>query len=300
MQLKSNHMKKTLLMALLVPTILLMNCFESAAWGQIGHSTIAQVAQNHLTPKAQKALNEYLDGLPLAIIASDADIYRGQWTVDLGFIPTNPGAARVSFVKDFDFSTPLNISPWSHSITVDMDFNCYPTDNLDGAYINNAAYYIDKLATQLKENAKNMDPYERYKAIAIIVHLMGDMHCPMHIVYLPDNVVKGHYYVDWKGKKRDMHVMWDGTIFDAYYDWSFLDMAYLVDTATPKQIKKITEGDVYDYAESSARDSWPVVSAYSDGDVLPKTYATDIRPVMFNQLRNGGYRLAAIFNEIFK
>lgn len=293
-------MKRTLSMAIVAAALLLMNCVESAGWGQIGHSTIAQVAQDHLTPKAQKALSKYLDGLPLAIIASDADIYRGQWTVDLGFIPTNPQDARVTFVKNFDFSTPLNISPWSHSITVDMDFNCYPTDNLDGAYINNAAYYIDNLSKELKENAENMDPFERYKAIAIIVHLMGDMHCPMHIVYLPDNVVKGHYFVDFKGKQRDMHVMWDGTIFDSYYDWSFLDMAYLVDTATPKQISQIIKGDVYDYAEFSARDSWPVVSAYKDGDILPRTYPTDIRPVLFSQLRNGGYRLAAIFNEIFK
>ena len=97
-------MKKTLFSAILVPTILLMNCFESGAWGQIGHSTIAQVAQDHLTPKAEKALNEYLDGLKLATIASDADVYRGQWTVDLGFIPTNPDDARVSFVKHFEFT----------------------------------------------------------------------------------------------------------------------------------------------------------------------------------------------------
>jgi hypothetical protein len=293
-------MKRLSLTAIASAILLLANTLPSAGWGQIGHSTIAQVAQDHLTLEAAKALDEYLDGLKLAIIASDADIYRSQWTVDLGFIPTNPDDARVKWLKEFDFSTPLNISPWSHSITVDMDFNCYPTDNLEGAYINNAAYYVDKLATQLKENARNMDPYERYKAIAIIVHLVGDMHCPMHIVYLPDNVVKGHYFVEYKEKQRDMHVMWDGTIFDAYYDWSFLDMAYLVDTATPKQIRKIIEGDVYDYAESSARDSWPVVSAYSEGDVLPRSYATDVRPVMFSQLRNGGYRLAAIFNEIFR
>ena len=293
-------MKKTLLMALLVPVAFIVNCFESAAWGQIGHSTIAQVAQDHLTPEAQKALSRYLDGLPLAIIASDADVYRSQWTLDLGFIPTNPDDARVSFLKEFDFTTPLNISPWTHSITVDMEFNCYPTDNLDGAYINNAAYYIDKLSAELKENAENMDPYERYKAIAIIVHLIGDMHCPMHIVYYPDNVVKGHYYIEWKGKKHDMHVMWDARIFDEYYKWSFLDMAYLVDTATEDQIAKITEGTIYDYASRSARDSWPVVSEYVDGDVLPKSYATDIRPLLFSQLRNGGYRLAAIFNDTFK
>lgn len=287
-------------MIVIILPVLLANCVQAAAWGQIGHSTIAQVAQAHLTPKAQKTLSKYLNGLPLAIIASDADVYRGQWTVDLGFIPTNPDDARVAFVKDFDFSTPLNISPWTHSITVDMDFNCYPTDNLDGAYINNAAYYIDRLSKELKNNAENMDPFERYKSIAIIVHLLGDMHCPMHIVYLPDNVVKGHYFVEWKGKQHDMHVMWDGKIFDSYYKWSFLDMAYLVDTASPKEIAEITKGNVYDYASSTARDSWPVVSQYKDGDVLPKTYATDIRPILFSQLRNGGYRLAAIFNEIFK
>lgn len=287
-------------MALLVPTILFANLINASAWGHIGHSTVAQVAQNHLTPKAQEALRRYLDGLPLAIIASDADVYRAFWTVDLGFIPTNPDDARVKWLTDFDFSTPENIAPWTHSITVDMDFNCYPTDNLDGAYINNAAYYIDKLAAELKENAENMDPFERYKAIAIIVHLMGDMHCPMHIVYLPDNVNKGHYFVYWKNKQQKMHVIWDGRIFDDYYKWGFLDMAYLVDTATPEQIAEITKGTVYDYASSSARDSWPVVSEYVEGDPLPKSYATDVRPILFSQLRNGGYRLAAIFNDIFK
>ena len=293
-------MKRILLMMTAAAAAFMINVFPSAGWGQIGHSTIAQVAQNHLTPQAQQALDEYLDGLKLAIIASDADIYRSQWTVDLGFIPTNPDDARVKWLKEFDFTTPLNISPWSHSITVDMDFNCYPTDNLDGAYINNAAYYVDKLAAQLKDNAENMDPYERYKAIAVIVHLVGDMHCPMHIVYLPDNVVKGHYFVTWKDKKRDMHVIWDGTLWDSYYDWSFRDMAYLVDTASAEEIAEITAGTVYDYAERSARDSWPAVSAYSEGDVLPRSYATDMRPLLFAQLRNGGYRLAAIFNEIFK
>ena len=241
-------MKRISLTVIASAALLFANILPSAGWGQIGHSTIAQVAQDHLTPEASQALDKYLDGLKLAIIASDADIYRSQWTVDLGFIPTNPDDARVKWLKEFDFSTPLNISPWSHSITVDMDFNCYPTDNLNGAYINNAAYYVHKLSEQLKNDAENMDPYERYKAIAIIVHLVGDMHCPMHIVYLPDNVVKGHYHVQWKGKQQDMHVMWDGKIFDEYYKWSFLDMAYLVDTASEKQIAEITKGNIYDYA----------------------------------------------------
>ena len=293
-------MKKIISIIFITVVVLWVSSVPSYGWGQKGHSTIAQVAQDHLTPKAAKALDKYLGGLKLAIIASDADVYRGQWTVDLGFIPTNPDDARVAFVKGFDFSTPLNISPWSHSITVDMDFNCYPTDNLNGAYINNAAYYVDKLSSQLKNDVENMSAYEIYKAIAIIVHLVGDMHCPMHIVYLPENTVKGHYFVEWKGKKHDVHVIWDGTLWDAYYDWGFRDMAYLVDTASKKEIADITVGNIYDYASRSARDSWPAVNAYKEGDVLPRSYATDMRPFLFSQLRNGGYRLAAILNEIFK
>lgn len=279
----------------------LMMCSVTAhAWGKQGHATIAQVAENHLTPKAKEALYRYLDGIPIAAIASDADVYRGQWTLDLGFIPTNPEAARVSFVESFDFTTPLNISPYSHSVTVDSNFECYPTDNLDGAYINNIAYYVHTLSKELKDNAENMDPYERYKAIALIVHFVGDMHCPMHIIYLPKNTVKGKYKVYWDEKKRTMHKIWDVTIFDKYYDWGFMDLSHLVDTASEKRIEEITEGNIYDYASRSAKDCWPAVNAYSEGDTLPASYATDMRPLLFSQLRNGGYRLAAVLNEIFQ
>ena len=44
---------------------------ELSAWGRLGHATVAQVAENHLTPKAKKALKTYLDGQSIAAIASD-------------------------------------------------------------------------------------------------------------------------------------------------------------------------------------------------------------------------------------
>ena len=293
-------MKRIILLTLSVCVALCANNTLASAWGKVGHATIAQVAENHLTPAAKAAIAEYLDGLTLAAIASDADMYRGQWVVDLGFVPKNPDDARVSFVKGFDFSTPLNISPYSHSITVDGDYVSYMTDNLDGSYINNAAYYIDNLAKELKKNAAKMKPYERYYKIALIVHLMGDLHCPMHIVYLPKNTHKGHANVIWNKKEYSLHSIWDKQLFESYYDWGFLDMAHMVDTASEEQIRKITKGDVFDYAGRSAKDSWPAVSAYKKGDNLPRTYATDMRPILFKQLRNGGYRLATVLNAIFE
>lgn len=69
-----NQVNKTLFKISAAISVLFLNIHPSAGWGQIGHSTIAQVAQDHLTPKAERALDKYLDGLKLAIIASDADV----------------------------------------------------------------------------------------------------------------------------------------------------------------------------------------------------------------------------------
>ena len=291
-------MKKTLTaIALLVLASLFSP--EAKSWGNLGHATVAKIAQDHLTPKARKALMKYL-GVPLPAIASDADVFRAVWTMDLGFVPTNPDDARVAFLKNFDFTTPLNISPWSHSITVDENFKCFPTDNLDGAYINNDAYYVSMLSKQLHDHAGKMDPYERYKAIALIVHFLGDMHCPMHVVYLPANTVKGHINVTYKGKQISLHAFWDGSVFETNLPKSFGDLAYLADNASAKEIREITEGDVFDWAGRTAEKCWPLNNTWKDGDTLPATYATEMRPVLLEQLRDAGYRLAKVLNETFR
>ena len=85
------------------------------------------------------------------------------------------------------------------------------------------------------------EPFERYKAIALIVHFLGDMHSPMHVVYLPANTVKGHINVIYKGKKTILHAFWDSAVFDSNLPKGFGDMAFLADTASPKEIKAITE-----------------------------------------------------------
>lgn len=292
-------MRRTILFLLLTILFIGISSPSLHAWAKLGHATIAKIAEDHLSPRARKTLDKYLNGKPLATIASDADTYRGQWTMDLGFIPTNIEYARPASRRGFDFSTPPNIVAYSHMITVDKDFKCYPTDNLNGEFIDNIAYYVTRIAKELKENAEEMDPFERYKAIALIVHFIGDMHCPVHIAYRPDNMTGGKFFVDWKGKSVSYHGWWDKLIFDAYYDWSFSDMASLVDTASKKEIVRITEGNVYDYAEDSARCCWPAASKYKEGDTIDRNYPTDVRDLLFSQLRNAGYRLAEILNNIF-
>lgn len=289
-------MNKKLSIFLLCTTIAL----SAFGWGRDGHATVAQVAENHLTKKAKKAIENYLGGLPITTIASDGDYYLGVWTLDLGFHPTNPDFARgKGWVKNFDFSTPTNIARYPHCIAVDENFNPYHTDNFNGEFFENATIYIDRLIKKLKENAKGMDPQERHIAICEIVHLVGDMHCPMHIAYYGKDQKRGFFDVTIRGKKENLHHYWDGPLFTTALPWSYGDLAKMADNASKKEIKAICKGDIFDWAKASAMESWPAHNV-KPGDDLGDFYPFEMRALCLKTLRNGGYRLAALLNDIFK
>ncbi len=287
---------KTIFISIIIASIFPIKSFS---WGKMGHAVVGAVAERHLTPEAKQKLDKYLHGSNIRLIASDADKYRAVWTIDLGFQPTNPDAARVKWLKNFDFSTPINISPVSHSVTVNKKYKSYPSDNYHGAYINNCAFYMEKYAKRLKKEAETMDPQERYREIALIVHLIGDMHCPQHIVYIPQDSVKGHFNVSYRGKKLQYHAFWDTRIVTTYSPKDTLEYARLIDTATEKEIKQISKGNIYKWVKRSAEDSWPA-HKYQSGDILPDDAIEQYKPLVYSQLRNAGYRLATYLNNIFK
>ena len=48
-------------------TIACLSAPEARSWGRLGHATVAKIAYDHLTPKAKKAILEYV-GAPLPAI----------------------------------------------------------------------------------------------------------------------------------------------------------------------------------------------------------------------------------------
>ena len=125
------------------------------------------------------------------------------------------------------------------------------------------------------------------------------MHCPVHIVYLPGNTGKGNFDVTYKGRKTNYHSFWDGAALNSFQG-GFMELAYLIDTKSRNEIKEITAGDVYDWGKDSATKSLEAYELVKPGDTIPDNFPWDIRPLAYGQLRNAGYRLAAILNEIFK
>ncbi len=66
-------MKKTLFLLLLFPVLV----FGNAIWGKTGHRVTGQIAQNYLTGKAKRALNDLLDGHSLAFVSTFANDKSG-------------------------------------------------------------------------------------------------------------------------------------------------------------------------------------------------------------------------------
>lgn len=304
-------MKKTIAFILIL-TMAVSNAF---AWGDLGHATVGCIADNHLSPKAKAAIDKYLGGLSLAAVASDADKYRAEWLRDFGVEICNPMTFRFAgWTKIFDMSLPANIEPWTHSMIVDENFKPLRTDlretenGIEG--LNNCSLYIERFIKELRENAEGMDPYERSVKLRMIVHWLGDMHCPMHMQYDGLDMKKGGKKIRLgeNGKEYNLHKFWDGGVFGTVHGMKFSDLARIADNATPEEMAAIVSGDIWVYASKAARDSWEAhvyngkkfIDYEEKVVIVPAWYTVTMRPLMLHQLRNGGYRLAAIMNAIFE
>ena len=285
-------MKKTLLLTVAI----LLGFVNSYAWDSMGHATIAALAERHLSPAARKALDKYLGGQDIILISSDPDYLRGKWTTDVGFKPDNLSDSRPEWVREFDRSLPDNYAVFPHTFTVDENLEPYHGPNLDGKFICDAMWYIEKFAEQLTREAETMDAQERRIAITIVIHMVGDIHCPSHVTYGAFTDQPGAFTID--GKSYKFHSFWDSILSNGA-PWSCCDLAEMLDNADRKEIAGITAGNPYEWAKACAQDCYEVSHIATDA-AFPKSYIVEARQLGYSQARKAGYRLASILNRIFK
>ena len=139
----------------------------------------------------------------------------------------------------------------------------------------------------------------RFHNIVMIVHFVGDMHCPEHIRYYPEDMSIGKYDVTFEGKKTTMHKIWDSQLIAALHTGDQNDVAARIDNCTKKEISRITAGNTYDWAADCAKTSKPVHDV-PEGAVLDAAYAEQNRAIVEQQLRKAGYRLAKVLNKVLK
>lgn len=267
---------------IIITLCLLIMCCTAQGWGRKGHATIARIAEMHLTKTTQKRIAEIMHGEPISGYASYADDHKGKLLVDMGFDPVG-GDPRV------------NTQP--HTFEANMDFEPFRGINDNGRYVKNCIHFIEKYAQDLK-HYKELDDSTAFTELVLLVHFVGDMHCPEHIRYNPEDMTIGYYKVNFRGEDIRYHTIWDDMIIEIKHPWSFSDLAHMFDSASKEEIAEITKGGPYDWGRDVARCCW-VTHQIKPGDVLTMDWYYDQLPLMRSQLRKAGYRLAKELNMIF-
>jgi len=235
-------------------------------WGQTGHRTTGKIAENHLTRKAKRQINELLKGESLAFVSTFGDEIKSEKIYN-------------------EFYT------W-HYINMPLDSQYEDSEkNPEGDLVTG----INKCISILKN--KNSSQEDKIFYLKMLVHFIGDLHQPMHIGRKEDkggNTIQ----VQWFGNGSNLHRVWDTDMIE---DWkmSYLELADNTEELSKLQIKSIQKGTITDWVNDTHKLSEIAYASVNTGEKLRYRYSYDHFKTVRKQLQKGGIRLAKVLNDIF-
>ncbi len=249
------------------------------AWGEEGHSIVAEIAQRHLTDKTADEIDKLIGrGASLASISTWADDVRQD----------RPKSYNWHFVD-----IPLAVA------TYDETRDCEDTDRGDCAIKE-----IARNETVLRDTKASVT--DRVEALKFLVHFVGDIHQPLHTVleFRGGNDRHVVFFVDPIKEVRiptNLHAVWDsGLIRAKYWSWGTY-MDHLEAEWIPQQdVTALTKGTPVEWVEETHSAAVDLAGANVKENMgLHEDYLKKVEPVLDHQLGAAGLRLAAIFNDIF-
>ena len=259
-----------------IALVVLFGVQSAKAWGTWGHHAVAFIAEKHLTPEAKAKCEQYLQ-FSLPHYSSWQDYWRNSHPFE-------------------------EITHW-HMNRVDKDF---VTVGSKGNVSRDAVTQINRIVKEMEKGKyKQMSDSLVAVNLKLLIHMVGDMHCPCHMAYSKDFLqqrgVKG-VSIFVKGKKYDYHKFWDAAPQIMNPKWKADDYLKACDTYSPKQIKKISKGNVYKWSVDNARREVVMFDFWERHEELTKMSSERrerINDLMYQQLAYAGYRLAATLNKLF-
>ena len=260
-----------MLKKIILPIGALVLSLSLISWGVVGHRSIGQIAENHLSKKAKIAVKEILGSESLAMVSTYPDEIRSY--------------------KQYAYTAPWHYVNVAHGLTSEQF-----KKELVGMEKANIYKAILNCTNDLKSSTKTKE--EKVFALKFLVHLVGDLHQPMHTGRSEDsggNAIK----VKLMRKESNLHGLWDSGLID-YAGMTYKELAQACDDV-PKQDKLAWQKDdvatwaFESYIISQQLYAEAAVNPEFDYDYYPK-HADLIK----KRLAQAGIRLAGVLNEIYK
>ena len=260
-----NSFKKPLLVA-----VFFYLPFTTMAWGVLGHRIVGQIADSYLTPKAKNAINKILGTESIAMASNYADFIK----------------------SDTSFAY---ISPW-HYVNIKAGLTMKEVEDfLDKDTAVDAYTKIIFLVKELKK--KNLSAANREFYLQLLIHIVGDVHQPMHVGRVDDlggNKIK----VSWFSAPSNLHRVWDEQLIN-FQQLSYTEYATAINFTTVAQRKAWQKQGLKAWIYESYQDVEKIYADIKPDDKLDYLYNYKYIKMVNTQLLKGGVHLAALLNEIY-
>lgn len=243
-------------------------------WGETGHRIVADIADKYITPQTRAAVKHLLHEQTLAEVANYADNYRIYHT---------------------------NTAPW-HFVDIPLSATSYDVQRDCTAHQGCLLAQLEIFKKQLAD--KNESDSNRIFALKFVVHLVGDLHQPLHCEDNDDrggNSVKVSFFGEAKKSPTssthwNLHSVWDDGLIK-HAGLSEPDyVSALTTNLTSAAIQKLQVGTTIGWAMQSHAAAQIAYQIPSDHD-LGQAYYLKAKPVVDAALLKGGVRLARVLNE---
>lgn len=246
---------------------------QALAWGAQGHRLVARIAEPNLHPATRAEVERLLaaePGASLSSIAPWADQLRGN-DPDLG--KRSASWHYVNMAEDDCAFSPPKHCP---------NGNC-----VVGALQAQSALLANR----------QLSDVGRLQALKFVVHLVGDLHQPLHAGYGHDRGGNS-YQLQFNGRGTNLHSVWDSGMFYTLQlnDDQFLQRLQALPAPAQTRAPDL-QRDPALWAEQTCRIATRK-GLYPSGHKIDERYTAVWEPVAEAQLRLGGEQLAALLNQL--
>ena len=303
-------MKRTLNTSILALTLTLGLLFQAMlappahAWGPTGHRVVAEIAQRHLTPIAHARVTSLLNGRSLADVANWPDELRSDPRFDkyklLHFATVPDGVASYRDSKKAACGDIV--------VAIDALIAFLRTGSREALFSVKALTDKSDGTGEGACNPRETDPITPDTALRFLVHLLGDLHQPLHVggTDLGGNRVGVNWMDRWK---TNLHSTWDDEMVD-FERLGYTEYARFLDRAGDADAARWVTGDTISYADEAIAMRSKLYlfpdNAGTDPTGNPPVYKVSYQYIgaqrdrMREQLLKGGLRLAGVLNSIFQ
>ncbi|MBW7877313.1 MAG: S1/P1 nuclease [Candidatus Cloacimonetes bacterium] len=234
------------------------------AFGKNGHRAIAEIAQQGLSPKALSRVKHLLDGKDVWMVAN--------WADDMRSLPE---------YKQADFWHWVD---WNGQ----EEFKKRPATPMKNI-IEKIREFWEKL-----DSGSYKDPKSEAEALRWLIHLIGDVHQPLHVGRSEDQG-GNKKIVKYFGKETNLHSVWDDHLVEGI-QLSFRDLAVESQFFCEKQTVAGVDS-VFDWADESFE---LLDQVYDVGNSeLEYMYVFHSAPILKRRICEAGLRLGLVMESIY-